>query len=218
MGPFPKTARVLAALGVLVAALALSLQFALLVNTQRQAGHGVVHALLLYLGFFTVLTNALCGLVFAAYLPRQTRSTQLRSLQSSWLTTSAAVAIAVVGVVYFAVLRRLWHPTGLQFWVDAALHYGTPLLFLAFWVAGVPRCSVRWTDLSRILLYPLLYLVYVFARGAATGLYPYFFIEIPAIGIAATARNTLLVIAAFLVVACSLILLNRFGATRFRRL
>jgi hypothetical protein len=60
-------------------------------------------------------------------------------------------------------------------------------------------------------VYPLAYLVYVFARGAVTGLYPYFFVDVPVIGWQAAARNAALVCAAFVLVCGVLLAANRRG-------
>ena len=201
--------RPLAAVVASITLLALLLQFLLMVHTQRGAGRGLAYAALVFFGFFTILTNLLCALITSAHLVRSRRHGTGSFFRQPWLITSAAASIAIVGSVYFLVLRRLWQPTGLQLWVDAALHYAVPLLFLVFWWSVTPPRWLRWNDLPRMLLYPLAYLVYVFARGAVTSLYPYFFIDVTTLGYPASLRNTLAVVLAFLAITSILIAINR---------
>lgn len=202
------TTRVLAGACAALAWLALALQLALLLATQATVGRGSTYAVLLYLGFFTILTNGFCAAVLTAYTLRPPpRAPNL--FCRPWVMTSAAASIAIVGAVYFLVLRHAWEPAGLQRVVDIALHYIVPLLFLAFWWAAVRRGFLRWADLTRMLLYPLLYLVYVFVRGALTGLYPYFFIDVHDIGYGAAMRNALGMLLAYVAVSALLVLLKR---------
>ena len=85
--------------------------------------------------------------------------------------------------MYNLVLRFLWDPQGWQLVADELLHTVIPLLFLLYWFLFVKRRNLYWKDAFLWLIYPFVYLLYVFFRGAITGLYPYPFIDVPALDI-----------------------------------
>jgi hypothetical protein len=99
------------------------------------------------------------------------------------------LGIFVTGVVYVIVLRPLSHPTGIYAAVNAGLHYVTPLLAVLGWLLLGPRPRIGWRVFWSALIWPIAWLVYTMIRGAITGWYPYPFLEVPTIGVGATARN-----------------------------
>ena len=183
---------------------ALGLQLWLTVTLVLGQGRGWGMALVIYFGFFTILSNLLATLVLSAWrvgpgFPGH-----------GWLTlpvtlTTAASAITVVGLVYFFILRHTWQPEGAQFVADAMLHYVMPVLVVLFWTWAVPPRATSWASapwlLLKLLIYPLVYLVYVFARGELVSLYPYPFIDVLTIGYPAAMRNSAGLIAAYALVA-----------------
>lgn len=189
---------------------ALLMQLVLTFTTSLQNGHGPVYALVLYFGYFTILSNLLAALVLtAAVLPADGRAFW-RIFRAPWLRTGATAAMLMVGLVYFLILRHTWQPQGLQWFTDALLHYLMPLLMLAFWVLCSRRGGLAWRDLPHCLIYPVTYLLYVFARGALTGLYPYPFIDVPAIGLAQALGNALFILTGFSLLCAGLFAANRF--------
>ena len=181
--------RVSAAFVALVGWAALMLQLVLTVSLVLGQGRSLTMALVIYFGFFTILTNLLATLVVSAWCVGPAFPGH-RGLTRPTTLTTAASAITIVGLVYFFILRHTWKPEGAQFLADAVLHYVMPVLVVLFWAAAVPVRAVRWSSAPWLLLYPLLYLVYVFARGEVTGLYPYEFIDVLKIGYAAALRNS----------------------------
>lgn len=179
---------------------ALLLQLGLTVGVVIGQGRGWPMALVVYFGFFTILTNLLATMALSAWRVGPAFPGH------PWLTnpvtlTTAAAAITIVGLVYFFILRHTWNPVGAQFVADAVLHYVMPVLMVGFWAWAVPARSMRWARAPWLLLYPLLYLVYVFARGEVVGLYPYEFIDVLKIGYPAALRNSVALIAAYALVA-----------------
>ena len=79
--------------------------------------------------------------------------------------------------LYEVLLRGLWNPTGWKLLADTMLHDIAPALYLLYWFTGVPRGTLRWTDPLRWLIYPAVYITYTLLRGAATGVYPYGFLN-----------------------------------------
>jgi hypothetical protein len=179
---------------------ALLVQLGLTLTLVVAQGRGWPMGLVIYFGFFTVLTNLLAALVLTAWLLKPA-SAALRLLTSPVTVTTAAAAITIVGLVYFFILRHTWKPEGAQFVADAALHYVMPVLFVVFWAWVVPAGSIGMARAPWLLVYPLVYLVYVFARGEVFGLYPYGFIDVTQLGYAAALRNAFGLLLAYSLVA-----------------
>jgi hypothetical protein len=178
-----------AAVVALIGWAALLLQLWLTVGTVLAQGRGWPMGLVIYFGFFTILTNLLATLVLSAW------SVGPGCPGYDWLTspvmlTTTASAITLVGLVYFLILRHTWKPEGLQWMADAVLHYVMPVLVVLFWVWAVPARAFERAGMPWLLLYPLAYLVYVLARGEVTGLYPYEFIDVSKLGYPAVLRNS----------------------------
>lgn len=188
---------------------ALLMQLVLTIEASMDNGKTLSYALLLYSGYFTILTNLLAALVLTAALLPPSDNRFWRTLRRPWLRTAVTAAILVVGLVYFLILRHAWQPQGLQWFTDALLHYLNPLLMLAFWIRVSRRGDLAWRELPCCLIYPLAYLLYVFARGALTGMYPYPFIDVPAIGHAQAFCNALAILAGFGSLCGVLFWLNR---------
>lgn len=190
----------LAAVAALSGWAALLLQLWLTVATVLAQGRGWPMGLVIYFGYFTILTNLLVALVLLAWCVGP------GFLGHGWLTrpvtlTTAASAITVVGLVYFLILRHTWKPEGLQFAADATLHYVMPVLMVLFWVCAVPARALHWVHAPWLLLYPLAYLVFVFARGEVFGSYPYEFIDVLTIGYPDALRNSAGLVAAYALIA-----------------
>jgi hypothetical protein len=73
----------------------------------------------------------------------------------------------------------------------------------------VPKGRLRVADVPRWLVYPVAYLAYILVRGVVTGLYPYPFIDVGALGYAGALRNALVLVAGFVCVGLVLIALDR---------
>ncbi len=127
------------------------------------------------------------------------------------VATTIAAAITVVGVAYFFLLRSVWDPQGWQLIADIALHYLTPVLFIAYWWLDVPKETISWADIPKWLLYPSGYLVYALVRGSLTGLYPYHFIDVPTQGYRVAMTNAMGVLLGFALVAAVLVAASRLS-------
>ena len=159
----------------------------------------------MYTGYFTITTNALCAAVALAFTQWGRTNKKLSVLREPWVVTCATASIVMVGAVYHVLLSHLFHQEGLQAVCNAVLHYTIPPLFPILWWWTVPRYSLLWSDAWRVLSYPLAYLVYVIARGEATGLYPYFFIDVPRIGYPQALLNASALSAVFVAAGLALI-------------
>jgi hypothetical protein len=194
---------------------ALLLQLALSLRLTMESGHGLGYGLMVYFGFFTILTNLLAAVTLTAPLLAP-GSALGRTLSRPGVVTAVTGYMVLVGVTYSLLLRRLWAPTGWQKVADIALHDALPLLVLAYWWVAVPKAGLRWAEVPRWLVFPVGYFVYMLARGALTGLYPYGFIDPSVLGYGRALWHAVLLCLAFLVVAALLLAVGR-AQTRSER-
>jgi len=180
--------RTWAALTALIAAASLLLQYLLLVRGAG-AGAGIGTVTLRFFGYFTILSNlAVCvGCV------RLVRAGVLGTTVAAVL----ALCIGVTACVYVLALQGLWQPSGLQWWVDAGLHYAVPALYLLGWCCLLPHGALRWRALGTVLWVPLIYLGWAMCVAAVTGQAPYPFLELQRLGLAAFLLNVLRVAGVF---------------------
>jgi hypothetical protein len=119
-----------------------------------------------------------------------------------------------VSAVYNLILRFLWHPEGLQKIVDELLHSVIPILFLIYWFVFVLKDQLKWNSFWPWLLYPLVYVIYVFIRGSLSGFYPYPFLNVTQIGFAKALINSTSLTMVFVVVSLLFIALGKWQSKR----
>ncbi len=135
-----------------------------------------------FFSFFTVQTNSLVCLVFllSALLttPKPPR----------WLSTlraAATVYILIVGIGFAALLSGL---EGVALtavpWDNIVLHYIIPVAVLLDYLFDRPTLAAGLGRKLWWLLFPIIYAAYSLIRGAATGWYPYPFLNPSANGYA----------------------------------
>jgi hypothetical protein len=213
VNPTTGKARPLLALTAVTCWVAVFLQLYLSLRFAMADGGTVGQGLARYFGYFTVLTNLL--VCFAATSSLLVPSTVLgrffaRPPVVGWVATS----IAFVGLAYYVLLSRLWQPQGLQLISDVLLHYAVPVLFVIYSVIVLRGAVLRWTAPLWWSIYLAVYFAYMLVRGVLMGSYPYEFLDASALGYAATLRNAILLLLAFLVLAYLLMLVWRIGSDR----
>lgn len=191
--------------------LAVLLQIALVVKTFTSSGQSALGAVIQALSYFTVLTNLMVAIVVTV---KAARGGSESFLTRPSAMSAVAVYIFVVGLIYSLLLRALWDPTGLQKTADVALHDFMPILYVLYWFAFVPKGSLRWGQPVRWLIYPLGYVAYSLVRGALTGVYPYHFADVNAIGYPAVLLNTVMLLGGFVILGAIAVAVNRLGSPR----
>ena len=198
-------ARLLAAAVAFTAWAGLAIQFN---ATFAQTG-SVSETILILLRFFTVITNVLVATTMTVIAAG-------RRVPDVWLG-GVTLAILLVGVVYFTLLRGLIELSGGALLADTLLHMVVPAIAALHWLLFARHGGLRWRDPWWWALYPLAYLGYALVRGAAEHRYPYPFIDVAKIGAAQTAINTMMIAVAFLVGGLALVWLDRALAVRRKR-
>ena len=209
----PTLRRFAAALAVL-GSTALALQAWISVNRHIALGNGAAYGVMMYTGYFTILTNAFCAMVATSLALGPQASANRRWWRQPDKVTAAAVSILLVGVVYHLLLRDIHHPVGLEYACNLALHYLVPPLFVLLWWLVVPRGILQWRDAWIAFAFPAAYAVYVFARGEMAGVYPYPFFDVAKIGYTAALRNAAGLSVAFIVVGFGFVALKRSSPRR----
>jgi len=180
--------------------------YLLLANRTAPLGETLIR----FFSYFTILTNTLAAVYFTV------RATGNKWLRSPGALTAIAVYIFIVGAVYQVLLRHIWAPQGLQKVVDDLLHTVNPLLVFFYWFRYEEKSEVKYTQIGKWLLYPLVYLAYILVRGQESGFYPYPFVDVTTIGWQQTLLNALGLLLCFLAVSAILIFAGRLVSAKKR--
>ena len=173
-------------IGLAIGIAALVLQTSITIPLRMSNGDTLIGALIFYFSFFTILTNLMLVLIYASELwPRQWLNWFRRSATRGMMV---AAIILVMGFYHF-VLAATWAPEGLARIADIALHYVTPVFYVAWWVLFARHGTLKWTDIPKMLLPPTIYLIYVMIRGAIVTEYPYPILEAHRLGYGAVTIN-----------------------------
>ncbi len=200
--PARRTALLLA----VVTLVALLLQYALLVGTFAAEGKSPLQALWRFLGYFTLLTNSWVALMMAA-------TAAGRAISARWMTATT-LAILLVGIVYHLLLAQQHNPVGWDSVANQLVHTIVPAAMLAWWLAFVDRAALKMRDVGVFIAWPMAYTVYVLLRGAFDGWYPYFFLDVPALGLPRVLLNIAGLGAAFALSGLGFVALGRIRRRR----
>ncbi|WP_425990054.1 Pr6Pr family membrane protein [Brevundimonas sp. TWP2-3-2] len=161
-----------------------------------------------FFSYFTVLTNVLVALALTA--PALFPDSRIgRWTASEGVRAAVAMYIAVVGLIYHTLLDATWNPQGLLVYVNQVLHTVMPIAFVLDWLLFVPKGRLRWIDPVKWLAYPLLYGLWTVIHGQLVGWYPYWFIDIGALGWARAGVNFTALLAFFLVLGLIVAAMDR---------
>lgn len=197
-------ARAVAAVGALIGAYGLGLQFVILYANMTGEGATPWQATWRYFAYFTILTNTFVTLVMAraAWKPQSQAG-----LNAPRIELMAVTSILFVCIVYNLLLASRWDPQGWQKLADVIVHNIVPPVFALFWLLR-PHGALRWKDALFAALWPLAYAVYGLTRGALDGFYPYFFMDPTSASYPQIALNLTGLVVAFMSGAGLLLLLS----------
>jgi hypothetical protein len=201
--------RICAAVGALLGWFALVVQLYLMLIQSPAGALAMVGTVITFFSFFTILTNILVALIFTAKVFSWGHWFSRPSVQAA-----AVGYIAIVGIVYRLLLRQLWNPQGMQWVADAILHDVIPVGYVVYWLLFGPRHGLRWKDALAWLAYPAVYLVYLLARGAVSGLYPYPFMDVKVLGYGAVLAHAAVLVLVFLAMGLLVLAVGRVTRSR----
>ena len=144
--------------------------------------HHVTTTLWVLVRFFTVLTNLLVALVMT--------SVAIGRRASPELLGGLTLSIVLVGAVYYGLLQGLHHLIGPAQVANLLLHRASPIAMTLWWLFFAPRGRLKWNAPWLWVAYPVVYFIYVLARGQIDGRYPYPFIDVGHLGWVQVAMNS----------------------------
>jgi hypothetical protein len=128
-----------------------------------------------FVAYFTILANLLVCLVLTSAF-RRWKQTALGTLLHPITTGAALVYIVLVALVYNAVLRFDWQPTGLHRMSAELMHSLVPVLYIVYWATLAPRMKLSWRTAVGWTVPPLAYGALLLFRAHMTGVQPYPFL------------------------------------------
>lgn len=158
--------------------------------------------------FFTNFSNAIIIVMVTALLFGRGR------LQA-WFNRPAVQSacclyIAFVGLGFWFLLGGPGQMVTLLDWIpELTAHTFSPILGAVYWFRCVPKGQLTWRHPLLWLIYPIVYLVYWLFRGPLVGYYPYFFIDVNALGYRGVALWSGALIVVFLLLGSLMLLLDR---------
>lgn len=163
-----------------------------------------------YFSYFTIQSNLF--LAFVLLVPLISNAPFARWLDSAAVRAAAVLYLAITGLIYFALLRHTWNPTGLTYYADRSLHYVVPCLAsLEWWLFAAKRGLSR-HHLLRWLIFPTAYYCFLLAQGAITGFYPYPFVNAHQLGYGQVLLTGLALLMVFVLLGAIIIRLARHRA------
>lgn len=178
-------------------------------------GKGAAELTLNFFSYFTILMNVIVALALTG--PALAPDSALgRWTATEGVRAAVAMYIAVVGVTYHFLLSHVWDPQGWLFVSNGLLHYVMPIAFVLDWLLFTPKGGLRWIDAAKWLSVPLVYLVWTALHGYASGWWPYWFMDLPALGLTKAAFWFTAMLALFLVAGLVVVAIDRTIGRRDR--
>ncbi|MET3583286.1 fumarate reductase subunit C [Mesorhizobium robiniae] len=190
----------------LVICLSACIGIGLELGTLTRGGASMLGSLWVLIGYFTILTNGLVAVVFGTIALLGERFDHPR------LVPGVAAVMALVGVIFALLLQGLRTLAGATAEANFLLHQLNPVLVVSFWLLFTRKGALSWRDPLLWALYPLAYLAYALARGAAEGKYAYPFIDVSAHGWVGVMSNAVVIALGFVAAAEVLVLVDRILA------
>ncbi len=199
--------RNLALLFALIGWFAVITQYILMVENRIAP---ILETTIRFFSFFTILTNILVALYFT--LTTFYHAQPQRRFNRPGFLTAVTVYITIVGLVYQIVLRALWTPTGMQFAVNELLHSVIPLLTIGFWYFYEKSKAIKYPEIAKWMIYPVVYLVFILIRGSFSDYYPYPFVNVTEVGLQKVLLNSGVLMGVFVGVSFAFVFVGkRYG-------
>lgn len=157
------------------------------------------------LTFFTVDSNLLVGAAAVLLCINPARS----SPAFAAFRLMGVVGMTVTGIVYHVVLARLLDLEGWDQFGNQLVHTVVPVLAVVGWLVFGPRRLTASRAVWLSLIYPVAWLAFTLARGAAVHWYPYMFIDVDRLGYGGAVLNCFWVALLLLGLASGAALLDR---------
>ena len=158
--------------------------------------------------FFTNFTNLIIIIMTGALLFGS--GSVYAWFKSPAVQAACCLYIAFVGLGFWFLLGGPRQLETITDWLpEITAHTLSPILGAIYWYRAVPKGQMGWRHPFWWLIYPILYLVFWLFRGPLVGYYPYFFVDVDAIGYSGVAMWSGALIIIFLVLGSLMLLVDR---------
>ncbi|MEM7113043.1 MAG: Pr6Pr family membrane protein [Chloroflexota bacterium] len=162
--------------------------------------------------FFTNLTNLIIIIMAAALLFGSGRLHNW--FKSPSVQAACCLYIAFVGLGFWFLLGGPRSLDTILDWIpEMTAHTLSPILGAVYWFRAVPRGQITRRDTFMWLLYPIAYLAYWLIRGPLVGYYPYFFVDVDAIGYSGVAMWSVALVVVFLLLGSLMLFIDHRRST-----
>ena len=158
--------------------------------------------------YFTNFSNAMIIVMAAALLLGRGRL--YNWFKSPSVQSAFSLYIAFVGLGFWFLLGGPGELVTLLDWIpEMTAHTLSPILGAVYWYRVIPKGQLSWRDPVLWLIYPIAYLVYWLFRGPLVGYYPYFFVDVNALGYSGVALWSGALIVVFLLLGTLMLFVDR---------
>lgn len=168
--------------------------------TTGQPAVGPLTKLARLFSYFTIQSNLLVLITSIGLAIHPERDGRLWRV----LRLDALLGIVITGIVFAAVLSKQVQHSGIGTWLNFGFHYFAPWCALLGWLLFGPRPRMDARTIAWAFAWPTCWIAFTFVRGAATGWYPYPFLNADALGFGIALRNTMGVVLMAAVIAALL--------------
>ncbi|MDA8197221.1 MAG: Pr6Pr family membrane protein [Actinomycetota bacterium] len=176
------TKRIIISIARIALAAAIALVFVIrmyVIVTKRQA---IVDTL----SYFTYESNLFAAFVFGLLGWKAVRGESTASLQG--YRGAATAYLLITGIIYNLLLNAPSSGTS-EILVNLLYHHIAPLYVLIDFLIDTPKPAITYRRALLWVVYPVVYMVYTFIRGAITNWYPYPFFDAAHHSVATIATN-----------------------------
>lgn len=156
------------------------------------------------LNYYTLMSNILCAVYFLPavfYTLKNTEKTMMPQLKGALV-----MCITVTGMVYHFMLAGKFEMQGTLLVSNMLLHYVVPIMTVLDWILFDHKGNYKRFSPFLWLIAPLVYFIYVVVRVAGGALlgpygakYPYYFMDIDALGLGTVMLINLVMAVFFLI-------------------
>lgn len=177
------------------------------ITRRLEEGHSFIYGLNYYFTYFTVIVNSLLVIILGSSVlfPNSRLS---KWFKKTSISAALTLYILIVGIIFYALLFDRTKPFGLDQVATHVLHGYVPLAYTLMWFFDFRQNDLKHTTSVKWLIFPLIYFIYVLARGALIDAYPYFFVNAHKYGYGMVAMYAVGILLFFLFMGNMLILID----------
>ncbi|MEM7214282.1 MAG: Pr6Pr family membrane protein [Pseudomonadota bacterium] len=187
--------------------IALSIRYPLHIHEQMSDGRGFFGSVGHLFSFFTIVMNTLVALCLLARV--SALADKLSFFRRPVVVGTALAGILIVMIVYHLLLSATHNPVGISVLTNILQHYLVPVVFPIWWYLESRRGDMTWNMVPAMMIIPIIYLVWVFSRGALIGEYPYGFLNVAEKGVSGVAPILIAITILFLVFGSIVVFLDK---------